>query len=155
MVVRSAPGGQQTIWAELHNHFRKQAFHDKSDFGLVKHPCHTAREDFCRKKSFIKHQSPDILSWQQRAYLPYRPTQSARRRLLTKVLSILAILGHRQGGCGRSRRAMAPVCMDSNGHNMGNTWWCAQPLEVNNTYGTSCTILFKNRPFMLTSDFGQ
>ena len=151
MVVRSAPGGQQHIWDNLRNHFRKQAFHDESDFGLVKHPCHTAREDFCRKKSFIKHQSPDILSWQQRAYLPYRPSQSARLRLLTKVLSIL---GHRQGGCGRLWRALGPVDRASNRHSMGNTWWCAQPLEVNNTYGVSCAPIFENRPFMTKVTLG-
>ena len=113
------------------------------------HPYRTARGDFCRKKSFIKHQSLDILSWQQHAYLPYRPTQSARLRLLTKVLSILAILGHRQGGCGRSRGASAPVGRANNRHSMGNTWWCDQPLAVNNTYGATCTTIFKNRPFML------
>ena len=154
MVVRSAPGGQQHIWGELHSHFRKQAFHVKSDFGPVKHPCHTARGDFYRKKSFIKHQSPDILSWQQHTYLPYRPTQSARLRLLTKVLSILAILGHRQGGCGRSRRALGPMGRASNRRCMGNTWWCAQPLEVNKPYGVSCTIIFENRPFMIKVTLG-
>ena len=139
----------------MRTHSQKQAFRVKSDFGPVKHPCHTARGDFGRKKSFTKHQSPYILSWQQRAYLPYRPTQSARLRLLTKVLSILAIFGHRQGSCGRSRRALGPLCRASNRHSMGNTRWCAQPLVVNNPYGVSCTLIFENRPFMLKVTLGQ
>ena len=35
-----------------------------------------------------------------------------------------------------------------NCRNMGNTWWCAHPLAVNNTYGACCTMIFKNKPFM-------